>query len=267
MTSHESMSSAPQTVSEKILSRRSGRLVHAGDVVVAEVDCILGTDGSAPMAIDYFAQMGGQALAHPERVFLALDHYAPPSSPQTQAFHNQVRHFAARHGATVFEVGEGISHQLAVERGLARAGDLVIGADSHTVTCGALGCFAIGVGSSDLAAAMLTGRIWLRVPETVLVRLDGPRPASVAAKDVALAIVGALGADGANYQAVEFSGPALADFLLEDRLVLSNMLVEAGAKAALFPCDDRTREYLAARGLDAGFPVAADDGARYARTV
>ena len=121
-------------------------------------------------------------------------------------FMTRIRDFATQHGATVFEVGEGISHQVVVERGLVAAGDLVIGADSHTVMCGALNCFAIGVGSSDLAAAMKTGRIWLRVPETILVRLEGERRPGVAAKDVALEIVARLGSDGANYQAIEFAG-------------------------------------------------------------
>src|SRR5687768_6927885 len=147
---------------------------------------MLGTDGSGPMAIEYFEQMRGERLHDPSRVFFSLDHYAPPTSPATRAFHDRIRSFASRHGATVFEVGDGISHQVAVERGLVRPGELIVGADSHTVTCGALNCFAIGVGSSDLAAAMKTGKIWLRVPETILVRLAGTRASGVSAKDVAL---------------------------------------------------------------------------------
>ncbi|HVQ41814.1 MAG TPA: aconitase family protein, partial [Vicinamibacterales bacterium] len=176
----------PQTVSEKILSAHCGAPARAGEIVICRVDCVIGTDGSGPMAIDYFEQMGGRALFDPARVFFSLDHYAPPDTPETLVFHRRIREFAAAHGATVFEVGDGISHQVAVDRGLVRAGELVVGADSHTVTLGALGAFAIGVGSSDLAAAMLTGRIWLRVPETIRVVLRGHQPTGVAAKDVAL---------------------------------------------------------------------------------
>jgi 3-isopropylmalate/(R)-2-methylmalate dehydratase large subunit len=163
----------------------------------------------------------------------------------------------------VFDVGEGISHQVAVERGLVGAGDLVVGADSHTVTCGALNCLAIGVGSSDLAAAMKTGSIWLRVPETILVRLVGERPHNVAAKDVALEILARLGGDGANYQALEFTGD-LAGFSLADRLVVSSLSVEAGAKAAVFPYDEVTAAHVDERR---GTPVAADAGARYVREI
>jgi 3-isopropylmalate/(R)-2-methylmalate dehydratase large subunit len=256
----------PQTISEKILSSRSGSPGSAGDVVVCQVDLVLGTDGSGPMAIDYFEQMLGERLYDPTKVFFSLDHYAPPTTAATRAFHDRIRAFASRHSATVFDVGDGISHQVVIDRGLVASGDLVVGADSHTVTCGALNCFAIGVGSSDLAAAMKTGRIWLRVPETILVRLAGTRPRGVSAKDVALDLVGRLGGDGANYQSIEFTGD-LGDFSLSDRLVLSNMSVEAGAKTAVFPFDDVTAAYYRQRGRDPGMPVAADAGARYVREV
>ncbi len=227
----------PQTIAEKILSAKCGRLAHAGDVVVCDVDLVLGTDASAPMAIGYFERMGGPgARVHdPSRVAFALDHYTPQSeSESTAKFHAQVRAFAREQGVRVFEVGEGISHQIIVERGIVRPGQLIVGADSHTVTCGALNAFATGVGSSDLAAAMLTGQLWLRVPETMRVTLRGDRPAGVAAKDIALAIVAMLGGDGAEYHAIEFVGPAADSFSRDDRLVLSNLMVEAGAKAAIW---------------------------------
>jgi 3-isopropylmalate/(R)-2-methylmalate dehydratase large subunit len=154
------MTSRPAgTISEQILSRKCGRDVRAGDIAICRVDTVVGTDGSGPMAIDYFERMNGRALFDPSRVYFSLDHYAPPDTAATRAFHERIREFAARHGATVFEVGEGISHQIVVERGLVQAGDLLVGADSHAVTCGALNAFAIGVGSSDLAAAMLTGAV------------------------------------------------------------------------------------------------------------
>src|SRR6187397_227713 len=127
----------PQTVSERILSEHSGQPARAGEIVICRVDCVIGTDGSGPMAIDYFEQMGGQALFDPSRVYFSLDHYAPPDTPETMAFHRRIREFASSHGATVFNVGDGISHQVVLDRRLVRAGDLVVGADSHTVTVGA----------------------------------------------------------------------------------------------------------------------------------
>jgi 3-isopropylmalate/(R)-2-methylmalate dehydratase large subunit len=258
----------PRTIAEKILSTKSGRLARAGDVVVCDIDLVLGTDASAPMAIAYFTQTGGTRVHDPSRVIFALDHYTPSSvSDKTAGFHAQVREFARRQGVRVHDVGEGISHTIAVERGYVRPGQLVIGADSHTVTCGALNAFAIGVGSSDLAAAMLTGQLWLRVPQTIRVVLDGARSANVAAKDIALAMVAALGTDGADYHALEIGGPATNQFTLDDRLVLSNLAVEAGAKAALWEVDDVLRAGLRARGIDEIAPVVADSDARYVREL
>jgi 3-isopropylmalate/(R)-2-methylmalate dehydratase large subunit len=259
--------SAPKTISEKILSAKSGRDAFAGDTVVCDLDLVIGTDASSPMAIDYFERMGGTRLFDANRVVFAFDHYAPPSSAQTAAFHDRVRTFVGRHGGRLHEVGEGISHQIAVERGEVLPGDLVVGADSHTVTCGALNVFAVGVGSSDLAAAMLTGKAWFRVPETIKVSLVGERAPGVAAKDAALALVAMVGAEGANYHAVEFHGPALVKFTLEDRLVVSNLAVEMGAKAAIFPGDDVVAAYLAGRTTARGRPVTADTGARYAHEI
>jgi 3-isopropylmalate/(R)-2-methylmalate dehydratase large subunit len=259
--------SRPKTISETILSAKSGTDAYAGDIVVCNVDLVIGTDASSPMAIAYFEKMGGRHLFDPARVAFALDHYAPPSTPKTATFHDQVRAFARQTGARLYEVGEGISHQLVAEEGRVVPGDLVIGADSHTVTCGAMNLFATGVGSSDLAAAMITGRVWLRVPETIGVRLHGRRPRQLAAKDVALALIAELGAEGANYQALEFDGPGVAEFTLEERFVFSNLAVESGAKAAIFAADDALREYLAGRTTNAGTPVTPDVGATYARTV
>jgi 3-isopropylmalate/(R)-2-methylmalate dehydratase large subunit len=261
------MTSAGKTISEKILSAKSGRDCRAGDIVVCDVDWVLGTDASVPMAIGYFERMGGTSVFDPSRIVFALDHYSPPTTAQTKAFHAQVREFADRFGITVFEVGEGISHQIGVERGMLLPGDLVVGADSHTVTCGALDLFATGVGSSDLAAAMLTGKVWLRVPETIKVSLVGERSPDLSAKDVALALVAMLGGEGANYYAIEVGGPALSAFPLEDRLVFSNLAVEAGAKAAISAADEATWTYLATRTADRGSPAFADPDARYARDV
>jgi 3-isopropylmalate/(R)-2-methylmalate dehydratase large subunit len=255
------------TISEKILSAKAGRDVRAGEVAVCNIDRVIGTDASAPMAIDYFNRMGGTRVFDPGRIVFALDHYAPPSSPKTAAFHDQVRSFARAQGIHVHEVGEGISHQIAVERAHVRPGQLVVGADSHTVTCGALNLFATGVGSSDLAAAMLTGQLWLRVPQTIRVGVTGERPAQITAKDAALELVAMLGAEGANYQTLEFHGPGVRAFSFEERLVFSNLAVETGAKAAIFPYDDVAAAYLAARTSEAASPVASDADAAHAREI
>lgn len=257
-----------RTISEKILTSKSGSDARAGDVVVCDVDLVLGTDASAPMAIGYFEKMGGTRVHDPSRVIFALDHYTPSSeSDKTARFHAQTHEFARVQDVRVYEVGEGISHTLAVERGHVRPGQLVIGADSHTVTCGALNAFAIGVGSSDLAAAMLTGQLWLRVPETIRVILDGARPTGVAAKDIALAMIAALGTDGANYHALEIGGPSAGELSFDDRLVVSNLAVEAGAKAAMWDVDDVLRAALRSRGIEGIDAVTADPGARYAREL
>ena len=235
------------TLTEKILSAHAGKNARAGDIVVCQADLILGTDGSTPMAIDYFEAMGGDAVLLPERVLLARDHYAPPTSPSTQEFHARMESFAAEHGVDLLAVGDGISFQVALEGGRVGPGDLVVGADSHTVMCGAAGAFATGIGSADLAGAFLTGRVWLRIPETMRVVLDGEIPPGVGAKDVALEVVRTIGSDGAAYLSLEFAGPVADALPMEERMVLSNMSVETGAKAGVFPahepCSDRDARF------------------------
>ncbi|HYL73067.1 MAG TPA: aconitase/3-isopropylmalate dehydratase large subunit family protein [Bryobacteraceae bacterium] len=256
-----------KTISEKILSAKSGQDARAGDVVVCRVDCALGTDGSTPMAIDYFQAMGGTRVFDPQRVLFALDHYAPAPSRATTQLHQRMRDFAALHHIKLYDVGEGIGHQILVETGRALPGGLAVGADSHAVTYGALNCFGTGIGSSDLAAIFVCGRIWLRVPESIRVTLTGHLPAGVYPKDVALILARELGADGATYQAIEFGGPGVATLDLEDRLVLSNMTVEMGAKAGVFPADHRTAEYLDGRTTTAFAGTAPDDDACYSREI
>jgi 3-isopropylmalate/(R)-2-methylmalate dehydratase large subunit len=221
-----------KTISEKILSAKSGVDAQAGDVVVCRVDGALGTDASVPMAIDYFEAMGGERVLHPEKLAFALDHYAPAPNRDTTKLHTRTRDFARVHGIHLWEVGDGIGHQLMVESGRVTPGSLVVGADSHAVTYGALNAFATGIGSSDLAAIMISGRIWLRVPHSIRVSLTGKLTAGVYPKDIALTLAKELGVDGATYQALEFSGGSLD---LEDRLVLSNLSVEMGAKNGIFP--------------------------------
>ena len=256
-----------KTISEKILSARSGADARAGDVVICEFDFALGTDAATPMAIDYFVAMAGGRVRNPERFAFSLDHYAPPSSAKSAALHDRVRAFARTHGVHVWEVGEGIGLQLMVESGRSLPGQLVIGADSHSTMFGALNSFGTGIGSSDLAAAMISGEVWLRVPETTKVWLEGSLADGVHAKDVVLALVGQLGQEGANYQTLELLGPAATAMSIEERLVLSNMSVEMGAKAGIFLADHRTSAYLQSRTSEAFSPVEPDADARYAREI
>ena len=256
-----------KTISEKILSEKSGRDVRAGDVAVCRVDCAMGTDGSAPMAIDYFERMGGARVFDPDRIVFILDHYSFPAHHATVALQERMRDFASSHSIAIHDIGAGICHQLMAETGRVRPGALIVGADSHTVTGGALNAFATGIGSSDLAATMICGRIWLKAPRTIKVALTGHAAAGVFPKDMALALAGMIGADGASYHALEFCGPAAGGLDLEDRLVLSNMSVEMGAKAGIFPADEKTFDYLKTRSPAPWKPVAADDDAHYGREV
>lgn len=258
---------AGKTISEKILSAHSRTDARAGDVVIVEPEFSLGTDAATPMAIDYFDAMGGRAVRFPDRFAFSLDHYAPPSSAKSAALQDRVRAFGRAHGIPVWEMGEGIGLQLMMETGRCRPGTLVVGADSHCTTFGALNVFATGIGSSDLAAAFISGQVWLRVPETTKVWLEGALPPGVSAKDAILSLVGQLGQEGANYETLEFLGPGAAAMTIDDRMVLSNMAVEMGAKAGIFLADDRTVAYLSGRTSAPWAAVEPDANARYAREI
>lgn len=255
------------TISETILSRSAGTDARAGDIVVCEVDAALGTDASTPMALDYFRRMEGREVRRPERIAFFRDHYAPPASADTAAHHDRMRAFAAEHGIAFHRVGDGISHQVACEEGMALPGRLVVGADSHTVMCGALGCFATGIGSSDLAAVMITGQVWLRVPSTIWVTLEGALPPGALPKDAVLTLLREVGESGAAYRAMEFHGPGVETLDMEGRLVLANMTMEMGAKAGIFPADGTTADYLEGRAGEAWEPVAPAPDAAYEREV
>ena len=266
------MTARGKTLAEKLLSRAAGKDVRAGDLAICEVDAVMGTDGSVPMALDYLRQMQpeGAALPGPRqagRVFFAFDHYGPGSGAGALALQARARAYARVHGVCIFEVGEGIGHQLMMERGLVLPGQLVVGADSHAVSYGALNAFGTGVGSSDLAGILQCNQVWLQVPGSLKIRLSGRLPGAASAKDLALTLARRLGADGASYLALEFCGPALAALDMDDRIVLANMSVEMGAKAGLFPFDACTAAYLRGRSAHAFEAVAADADAIYVDTL
>ncbi len=250
----------PQTIAEKILSRHAGQTVRAGDIVIVPVDGVMATDATAPLAIQAFRAMGGVQPWDPQRVFLVIDHAAPAPNETVANLHRLMRDFARAAGCRLYDVGEGICHQLMVENGHVRPGDLFLGADSHSPTYGAVNAFGIGVGSTDLAAAMLTGKTWLKVPRTIQITLHGALRPGVTAKDVILRLVQELGADGANYCAVEFTGEAVWRMSLASRMTLANMTAEMGAKTGLV---DPT-----GLSLDAPFqPVYPDPDAEYDRRL
>lgn len=222
-----------QTISEKILSRHANKPVKAGDIAIVRVDGVMATDATAPFAIKAFRQMGGRKLWDSERVSLIIDHASPAPNETVANLHKLMRDFSAEMGCRLYDIGEGICHQLMVENAHVKPGDLFLGADSHSPTYGALNAFGIGVGSTDLAATMLTGRTWLKVPKTIKVALNGELKKGVTAKDVILFLVKQLGAEGANYQTVEFTGETVKGMTLASRMVLANMSSEMGAKAGL----------------------------------
>ena len=258
------------TATQKIFARHTGRgSVTAGELITADVDLVLGNDITSPVAIKEMKK-AGERVKYPDKVVLVLDHFVPAKDIKSAEQCKTVRDFAAEQGIRHFyDVGRaGVEHALLPELGLIRPGMLVIGADSHTCTYGALGCVSTGVGSTDMAAAMLTGKLWFRVPEAVKIVLTGSLKRFVTGKDVILTLIGMLGVDGATYKSLEFFGNVSA-LSVDDRLTIANMAVECGAKNAFFPVDEAAAEYLRSRGAeyDAGDVVIPDADAEYGRTI
>ena len=256
-----------KTLAEKILSENSGSDAHAGDILVARVDLAFLQDGTGPLALRQLQQSGLKQLADPKRVVLFLDHASPSPSQELANDHISLRQFAQKHGAQLCDVGEGVCHQLVVES-YASPGEVIIGADSHTVTAGAMSAFATGMGSTDVAIAIALGKTWLRVPESFKVMISGRFKKGVYAKDLALHLIGKVGADGATYKSLEFSGEAIENMSMSERFTLANMAVEAGSKVGLFPTDETTRTYLESRGRGDLFrSLHPDPDAEYERTM
>ncbi len=258
------------TMTQKILAAHCGREnVRTGDIIMADCDMVLGNDITAPVAINEFHKTGKTRVFHREKIALVLDHFVPNKDIKSAQNSKKVRDFAGEMGIiNFFDVGSmGIEHALLPEKGLVTAGDLVIGADSHTCTYGALGAFSTGVGSTDMAAAMAIGKVWLKVPAAIRFDLSGKLNKYVTGKDLILHIIGMIGVDGALYQSMEFSGEGVHSLSVSDRLCVSNMAIEAGAKNGIFPVDDQTLEYLRARGAKEPLVYEADADAEYERVI
>jgi 3-isopropylmalate/(R)-2-methylmalate dehydratase large subunit len=256
-----------KTMTQKILGEHAGQEVQPEDYVVVDVDWAYVQDGTGPLAVRQVGNMGFTSVAKPDRCILFLDHASPSPRRELSNDHNTLRHFAEQTGAVLSEVGRGISHVLITEHYLC-PGQIAVGADSHSCTGGALGAFTTGMGSTDVAVAFALGKTWLRVPPTWRVLLSGQFPKGVYAKDLMLHIIGTIGADGAVYRALEFAGDLVDQMPMDDRLTLSNIVVECGAKVGIFPADEHTRQFLQERGRGDGFrPIAPDTDAQYQRTL
>lgn len=254
------------TMTQKILAAHCGReSLQAGEIIMAQTDMVLGNDITAPVAINEFHKTGKTEVFDREKIALVLDHFTPNKDIKSAQNAKKVREFAQDMGIRhFFDVGEmGVEHALLPEKGLVTAGDLVLGADSHTCTYGALGAFSTGVGSTDMAAAMAIGKVWLKVPSAIRFNLKGSLQRYVTGKDLILHIIGMIGVDGALYRSMEFSGEGVHSLSVSDRLCVSNMAIEGGAKNGIFPVDEQTLSYLSAHGAKAPRVYEADEDAFY----
>ncbi|MCR5413868.1 MAG: 3-isopropylmalate dehydratase large subunit [Kiritimatiellae bacterium] len=259
------------TMSQKIIAAHAGReSVRAGELVMAKLDLVLGNDITTPVAIGEFPKFGREKVFDREKIALVPDHFAPNKDIKAAAQCAAMRSFAREQGiVNCFEVGHdcGIEHALLPEKGLVTAGDLVIGADSHTCTYGALGAFSTGVGSTDMAAGMSSGKAWFRVPSAIRVVLKGRPGKWVTGKDLILHLIGMIGVDGARYMSLEFCGDGVGALSVDDRFTVANMAIEAGAKNGIFPADGAALAYLEEHGAKEPRIFSADADAAYEKTV
>ena len=251
------------TIAENILSAHAGKEVHADDILVVPVDFMMSQDGTTPLTIRAFKEMGGKRVFDPTRYVIVIDHNAPSPMESVSNLHKEMRTFAQDTGAKLYDVGEGVCHVLVPESGNALPGSVIIGADSHTCTYGALNAFATGVGSTDLAAALISGKTWFKVPSTIKLQYDGELPVGVYSKDIALRMCGRLTANGATYKALEIGGEAIEALSVEARMTISNLAVETGAKVGLMGFDGKIGAYLEGRAKRTFKGVSADVDARY----
>ena len=238
-----------QTMTEKIFSEHAGREVHAGEIVRVEIDMIIGNDITTPISIRAFEESGAEKMARPDNFCIVMDHYIPAKDIASANQAKISRDFAYKHDMKYFfdEKDMGIEHALLPEKGLVLPGDVIIGADSHTCTHGALGAFSTGMGSTDLSFGMITGGNWFKVPETIKVELTGKPGEHIYGKDIILELIRQIGVDGALYKAIEFTGDAIQYLGMADRFSIANMVIEAGAKNGIFAVDDVTLTYLEER--------------------
>lgn len=258
------------TMTQKILAAHAGlEEVTAGQLIMADLDGVLGNDITTPVAIQEFEKAGFDSVYNKEKINVVLDHFVPNKDIKAAKQSKTCRDFCHKHSIkNFFDVGKmGIEHSLLPEQGIVTAGDCIIGADSHTCTYGALGAFSTGVGSTDMAAGMATGKAWFKVPEAIQVVLKGKLSPFVSGKDVILHLIGLIGVDGALYRSLEFCGEGISSLSMDDRLCICNMAIEAGAKNGIFPVDDITIQYMEGRSQRPWKVYEADDDASYVKTI
>jgi 3-isopropylmalate/(R)-2-methylmalate dehydratase large subunit len=254
-----------KTIAEKVLSDHAGIDAKAGDIVLSDIDLLMGHDWNATLTVQVFREMGGDKVFDPGKVVFVIDHGVPTINEKIAVLQKDTEDFALNQGTVLYGSGAGICHQLLPEQGHVLPGMVVIGSDSHTTTYGALNAFSAGVGSTDLAAALFSGKLWFRVPESMKIILKGTLPEGVYAKDLILSIIGKLTAEGASYMSVEFTGDGVRSLSIDARLTVSNMGIEMGAKATIFEADSELRKWLAERTSKSFETVSADPDAEYAQ--
>ncbi|MCX6653159.1 MAG: 3-isopropylmalate dehydratase large subunit [Methanomassiliicoccales archaeon] len=251
-----------RTFAEKVLSRASGKDVQAGEIVTAKIDLAMSHENSA-LVLKAFKEMGAKRIKEPDKLVILFDHRVPASTVKAAESHKVVREFVRQEGiGTFYDLREGVCHEVLPSKGHVLPGMLVVGTDSHTTTYGALGAFATGIGATEMAAVWALGELWLRVPETMRLVMDGGLPPMVSAKDAILHVIGKMGADGADYQCVEFTGDVVERLSIAGRMVLSNMSVEMGAKTGVCFPDAKTEQFLSSRTQIPWHPVHTDDDAK-----
>jgi len=256
-----------KTIAEKILSAHSGKDAKAGDIVVADLDFMIGQDGTSGVAIDSFRKMQAKKVADPTKIAIIIDHSSPSPNEGVSAIHKKIREFCREQGVKLYDIGCGVCHQITPEQGHVVPGDLVIGADSHTCTYGAINIFSTGIGSTDLAAGMISGKLWFKVPETMKVVFKGNMPQGIYSKDLILNLIGKIGADGATYLALEIVGEAIENMSVDARFTISNMAIECGAKVGLMEADAKVMDWVKVHGKRKPNPQAADKDAKYAKVI
>ena len=256
-----------QTLAEKIISKHAGHDVKAGELVIADVDVTAVQDGTGPLTVQEFKKLGIPKLKNPERSILFIDHASPSPRKELSNTHTVLREFSKEYGAVLSDVGAGVCHQRLIET-FVNPGEILVGADSHTCTSGALGAFATGMGSTDIAVAMALGKTWLKVPSTFKIEVSGKFKKGICSKDLMLYLIGLIGADGATYKALEFCGDTIDNMSMSEKFTLANMAVEAGAKCGLFVADEKTKAFLKSRGREDKFvSIRPDADAVYERVI
>ncbi len=252
------------TISEKILSRACGKTARADDFVIAEIDYAMAHEGTGVLAVKAFKEMGAKKVWGPERIIIPFDHIVPANNETAAKLQQSMRLWIKEQGITnFFDIGDGICHQVLPEHGFAMPGKLIIGADSHSCTYGAFGAFATGVGATDMAEIFATGKLWLRVPHSIRITVNGELARGVSAKDMTLYIIKNVGTEGANYNAIEYYGDTIRGLSMSERMTLCNMAIEMGAKAGIVPPDEKTFKYLEGKAQETYTPVYADEDSQY----